>query len=337
MTNGDIPIDEVLWLEASTFRDWHIDLDDISKTVVFRPLRDGAATAQSVPSKVPQSMLPVCHAIAHTLKQAVGDSAVKSLAFPVGPLFFRGERIRPGRYALRLSPKVVQNLGELKLGQEASQLLLDESFRKGGLILVAGDTGSGKTTTAYATVKERLARYGGYCLTVESPVEKELEGFHGEGYCEQVDATNTGFKSEVASAMRKFPAETRSMFFFGEVLDEEAAAELARLIGRGHLVITTIHSATMEQAIEMLIAFAERGGETYARSLIGQNLRAVVHQKLENQRAMVRCLRVTQEVASIISDSSADLKTLATAIDQQRRQASNQLLGRAAFQSQMRP
>ncbi|WP_346769575.1 ATPase, T2SS/T4P/T4SS family [Cupriavidus oxalaticus] len=178
--------------------------------------------------------------------------------------------MRPGRYALRLSPKVVQNLGELKLGAEASQLLLDEDFRKGGLILVAGDTGSGKTTTAYATVKERLARYGGYCLTVESPVEKELEGFHGDGYCEQVDATNTGFKSEVASAMRKFPAETRSMFFFGEVLDEEAAAELARLIGRGHLVITTIHSATMEQAIEMLIALPSEAAKLTRAALSGK-------------------------------------------------------------------
>ena len=331
-------IDDMLWVEATSYKDWHVDQAVPEKSVVFRPQVGDEKTAFSIPSPVPRSLQPVLHAILDALTVHVGDGDAKSFKLEVGGrLNFRAERIRAKRYALRLAPKDVPGLNECQLGREAMGLLLDESFRNtGGLILIAGDTGAGKSTTAYATVKDRLSKFGGYCLTVESPPERELEGFHGEqGYCEQVDASASGFKYEVASAMRKFPAETRSMFFFGEVLDEEAAAELTRLIGRGHLVITTIHSATMEQAIEMLIAFAERGGETYARRLIGQNLRAVIHQRLQNQRPTVNCFRVTPAASKIISDSSANLSTLATEIDQQRRNAGPSL-NRSFTQPQMR-
>lgn len=328
----------MVWLEATSYRDWHVDQNAPEKSVVFRPQVGDEATPFSIPSKVPSSLEPVLVRILACLAALQAEGDAKSIKLDVdGKLAFRGERIRPGRFALRLSPKSVMGINECKLGPEASAMLIDESFRHtGGLILIAGDTGAGKTTTAFATVKDRLTKYGGYCLTVEAPIERDIEGFHGtEGYCEQVDATDTGFKYEVASAMRKFPAETRSMFLFGEVLDEEAAAELVRLIGRGHLVITTIHSATMLQGIEMLIAFAERGGETYARRLIGQNLRAVIHQRLKNQRPVVECFKVTSAASKIIGDPSANLNTLATEIDNQKR-SSGPSLNRTFAQPQMR-
>ncbi|MGH9916237.1 MAG: ATPase, T2SS/T4P/T4SS family, partial [Pyrinomonadaceae bacterium] len=209
-------IDDMLWVEATSYRDWHVDQAVPDKSVVFRPQVGEEKTAFSIPSPVPRSLQPVLQCILDALAAHLAGGDAKSFKLDVaGRLNFRGERIRANRYALRIAPNEVPSLSECQLGREATALLLEESFRHtGGLVLIAGDTGAGKSTTAYAAVKDRLIKYGGYCLTVEDPPERELEGFHGEqGYCEQVNANANGFKYEVASAMRKFPAETRSMFF----------------------------------------------------------------------------------------------------------------------------
>ena len=319
-------IDPMLLLEATKYRDWHIDVEQPATSVLFAQARAGDAgdgeqqTAEAAPCKVPTSLLPVFEMLVHKLREHRDAGDVPSFPLALQSLRFRGERIRPNRYALRIVPEKVAPIDQLNLGRGATDLLLDSSFRNGGLILVAGETGAGKSTTAAATVVARLKAYGGYCLTVESPVECVFEGFHGDGYVEQVDATATGFKYEVASAMRKFPAETRSMFYFGEVLDGDAAAELARLIGRGHLVITTIHAKDIISAIEMLVAFAERGGETYARQLIGGSLRAVVHQRLQNRKPIVNFVRSNDAIKNIISNPSTPLSQLANELDLAKRQ-----------------
>lgn len=105
------------------------------------------------------------------------------------------------------------------------------------------------------------------------------------------------------------------MFYFGEVLEENAAAELARLISRGHLVITTIHAKDVLRSVEMLVAFAERGGETYARQLIGGNLRALLHQRLQNGKPIVRCYRTNEAMKNIIANPATPLSMIANEID----------------------
>jgi len=171
---------------------------------------------------------------------------------------------------------------------------------------------------------------------VEAPIEVDFEGFHGDGYLEQIDATNTGYAYEVETAMRKFPAATRSMFYFGEVLGEDAAAELARLVPRGNLVFTTIHAKSPEDGIRMLVALAERGGETYARELIASGLKAVVHQRIQKGRPVVQYFKLTEQMLNIISDPNVALTQLRGAIDQASRAASaNALRSAAAAQPRM--
>jgi Tfp pilus assembly pilus retraction ATPase PilT len=157
-------------------------------------------------------------------------------------------------------------------------------------------------------------------LTVERPIEIQFEGFHGDGYVEQIDASPSDFRTEVAAAMRKFPTEIKSMFFFGEVLEEAAAAELTRLIGRGHLVITTIHARDIISSIEMLVSFAEQGGERYARQLIGTNLLAVVHQQLVNRRPVINAVRINETMKNIICNSDTNLFMLSNELDLVKRQ-----------------
>ncbi|NIF40152.1 hypothetical protein F3J14_04390 [Burkholderia sp. Tr-862] len=320
-------LDEMLLLEAASYSDWHVDIAKPETSVVFRELNDdGERLAEAKPSKVPERMRPVLFHMTTWLKAHRDNGDADALAFDIGDLRFRGQRMRVNRYALRRSRKEVAGIKELNLGRAAEDLLLDPEFRAGGLILVCGETGAGKSTTIRSAVKARLEAYGGYALGVESPVEVEFEGFHGDGYFEQVDATSMGYKYEVETAMRKFPAATRSMFMFGEVLGQDAAAELVRLAPRGHLVLTTIHADSPETGIKMLLTLAERGGESYARQLLGSSLRAVVHQKLQRGKPVVQCLKVDEQIRNILSNPEASLSNLTSAIDQAKRQIAAQAL-----------
>lgn len=314
---------------ASQYSDWHIDIDKPATSVMFtRSAEDRGDGA--VPCLIPIALRPFVVELERMLKEHEEANGPHAFNLDITEKFrFRGERIRPRRYALRRIRNDVVPLPELGLGDDAVKVLMDPEFRSGGLILIAGETGAGKSTTAASVVVARLKAFGGYCLTVESPIECVFEGFHGKGFVEQVDASITGFKYEVSSAMRKFPAETRSMFFFGEVLEEVAAAELARLIGRGHLVITTIHAKDIVPAVEMIVAFAERGGEIYARQLIGGNLRAIMHQRLQNGKPIVKCYKATETMRNIIANPNAPLANINNEFDlAHRQQAQRRTAGR---------
>ncbi|MDR6398066.1 ATPase, T2SS/T4P/T4SS family [Herbaspirillum seropedicae] len=310
-------MDDMDKLAASRFRDWHLDILDRASSVLFElvtvPGVNGAPSQQTTkPRRIPEELLGLADKICDELELL---NEAKRVAFDVAGLRFRGERIRKGRYALRLIPEKFLEMKDLSHNKQIEDLLKDPQFSNGGLVLIGGDLGTGKTATAAATVVARLQAYGGYCLEVSSPIENMIEGFHGEGYVEQVDATENGYKYEVESAMRKFPAETRNMFFFGEILEEQAAAEVVRLAGRGQLVITTIAGRNPTEMIKLLVTFAERGGETRARELLGANLRAVVHQKLVNHKPVATGVKVDEAMRNLISGSEP-LTQLTAAIDQ---------------------
>lgn len=330
-------LDDMLLLTAAKFTDWHVDINKPESSVVFASQNDeGGELAEAKPMRVPEMLMPVLSHIIGTLKDHREAGDQPAFAFDLGEMRFRGQRMRPGRYALRRARAKVDPLRGLGLGAGCEQVLLDPEFRSGGLVLICGEHGAGKSTTARSAIVERLKTYGGYCQTVEAPIEVDFEGFHGDGYLEQIDATNTGYAYEVETAMRKFPAATRSMFYFGEVLGEDAAAELARLVPRGNLVFTTIHAKSPEDGIRMLVALAERGGETYARELIASGLKAVVHQRIQKGRPVVQYFKLTEQMRNIISDPNVALTQLRGAIDQASRAASaNALRSAAAAQPRM--
>lgn len=312
-------IDEKVLEAAQGLYDLHIDTRRPMQSIAFMEMKT-ASGATVAPIPVPEPLYPLLRLLLVKLKEHQAGSKAPSFTVDIGHFRFRVEKIREHRFALRLVQKQIRNLESLNLGSSTNELLLDADFRSGGLILIAGAPGSGKTTTAVATTVARLEKFGGYCLTVERPVEIQFEGFHGEGYVEQIDASSSDFRTEVAAAMRKFPTEIKSMFFFGEVLEESGAAELTRLIGRGHLVITTIHARDIISSIEMLVSFAEQGGESYARQLIGTNLLAVVHQQLANRRPVINAVRINETMKNIICNSDTNLFMLSNELDLVKRQ-----------------
>ena len=103
-----------------------------------------------------------------------------------------------------------------------------------GMVLVAGPTGSGKTTTLYA-VLQQLQTDKKNLVTIEDPVEYRLQGVTQIGINDQVGLT---FSSTLRSVLRQDP----DIIMIGEIRDRETAEIAARAALTGHMVFSTIHT-----------------------------------------------------------------------------------------------
>lgn len=228
---------------------------------------------------------PEWEAIIGELRQAIAAQPECKLV-EVCQLRFRAQRMRGDRYALRRLREEPPQLATLGLPAGVQKLLLESALKSsGGLVLISGLTGAGKTTTMSATIVGRLQLHGGYCLSIEDPPEDRLEGFHGaHGYCEQIDADEIGgYQLAMHNALRCFPAKEASMLAFGEVRDNESAAELLRIAVDGHLVLTTLHARTIQTALQRIVSLAQAAGELGAADLLADSIQLVLHQRFDHK------------------------------------------------------
>lgn len=204
---------------------------------------------------------------------------------------FRGHRdpTADGRtlLALRRIPNEVLPLKDLRMPPWWHKFLMQPVLkRSGGLVLVAGTVGSGKTTTIGSTIVSRLEELGGHARTVEDPVELPLQGAWGQGVCIQTPVSLTdpnGWAVALKGLLRAYPAcaDGGTMLYVGEVRDPEVAAELLRAAMNGHLVFTTIHASSVISAVARLSALAAAlVGPANAADMVAASLRLVIHQRL---------------------------------------------------------
>lgn len=207
-----------------------------------------------------------------------------------GGVSYRGHRISSiegHQYALRRMPTHIPNLNNLGMPEAIQEVLMDDHLCKGGLVLVAGETGQGKSTSCAATVKERMLRHGSFCLTVEDPPEMPLHGVHGQGRCIQTEARSGNFADAMRGAMRCYPSHGGSMLYVGETRDSETAAEVLKIATNGHLVLTTIHAQDVQSAISRFLILAKaRTSEEDARNSMAAIFRLAVHQHLKEKPAI---------------------------------------------------
>jgi type II secretory ATPase GspE/PulE/Tfp pilus assembly ATPase PilB-like protein len=135
-----------------------------------------------------------------------------------------------------------------------------------GIILITGPTGSGKTTTLYAALREvnLLERN---VITVEDPVEYKLS---------LTKQTNVNLKAgyDFAVAGRNFMRQDPDVILLGEIRDEETAKIAIRASITGHLVLSTLHTNDAITAIPRLLDF------NVDRFLLSSSLLAIVSQRL---------------------------------------------------------
>ncbi len=153
-----------------------------------------------------------------------------------------GEKI-----VLRLLNRDTQQVQLDDLGFTSQELeQYREAVRKPqGIILISGPTGSGKTTTLYATLKE-LNKETSNILTIEDPIEYTLEGVNQVQLREDIEF-------DFPAALRAFLRQDPDIIMVGEIRDDKTANMAIKAALTGHSVLSTIHTNSAWGTISRLI------------------------------------------------------------------------------------
>lgn len=157
-------------------------------------------------------------------------------------------------------------LEQLQFSESNLQRYRQLFHQPNGLVLLTGPTGSGKTTTLYATLQE-LDAAAGNIITLEDPVEYKLAGIN------QV-AVNRRSGLTFAAGLRSVVRQDPDVIMLGEIRDEETAAMAVHAALTGHLVLSTLHT---NDAIGAVYRLLDMGIADY---LLAAGLRGVLAQRL---------------------------------------------------------
>jgi general secretion pathway protein E len=172
------------------------------------------------------------------------------------------------RAVLRLLDKEAGRLDLQNLGMSPEVLAKSDKLiaQPHGIVLVTGPTGSGKTTTLYAALS-RLNAVSTNILTVEDPIEYELNGIGQTQVNPRIDMT-------FAKALRAILRQDPDIIMIGEIRDLETAQIAVQASLTGHLVLATLHTNDSAAAITRLL---DMGIEPF---LLSSSLLGVLAQRL---------------------------------------------------------
>jgi type IV pilus assembly protein PilB len=259
--------------------DVHFEVDQSGSGMQIRYRTDGVLQhAQTIQESHRRGLVSV-------LKQRLGMDITKSRTGQSGRgrlkidgrrIDLRGESL-PVVYGRGDNEDIVVRLldqGTLELDLLAMGMLPDtlERYRKGfnrsqGAIVITGPTGSGKSSTLYATLKE-LASESKKLMTIEDPVEYQIEGVRQQ----QINDDIAG--RDFASALRHVMRADPDIIMVGEVRDQETATTAMNAAQTGHLLLTTLHT---NEAAEAPIRLIEMGVPAW---VVAPSLSVVVAQRL---------------------------------------------------------
>ena len=184
--------------------------------------------------------------------------------------------IRVATYPTVTGEKIVLRLFNFSAAKELSELDFPENARTelenflrqtGGLLLLTGPAGSGKTTTIYACLRF-LAQLGGrHIITIEDPAEQIVPGV-------MQTEVNEARGLDFAKAARHLLRQDPQVLVIGEIRDEETANIAVRAALTGHLVISTLHAGSCKGVFERLLILCND------HSAVASSIALVVNQRL---------------------------------------------------------
>ncbi len=166
----------------------------------------------------------------------------------------------------------IPTIEQLRLPPVLKQLI----EHKHGLIVVAGATGSGKSTSLAAMIDHRNERLPGHIITLEDPIE--FIHAHKKSLVAQreIGTDTLSFESGMRSAMRESP----DVILMGEIRDAYSMEYAVKFANTGHLCLSTVHANNAISTIERMLGFFDREVLEQEAKRLSQNLRAIICQRL---------------------------------------------------------
>ena len=207
--------------------------------------------------------------------------------------------------AVRLLNKGIPALNALHLPPVVGML----AQRDRGLVIFAGPTGSGKSTSLAALIEGINTTAARRIITIEDPIEYRHESNRSLITQREIGRDAPSFSSALLGALRADP----DVIMVGEMREIATMRAALTAAETGHLVLTTLHTGSAVQTIERIIDAFGGSEQSQVRSQLAQSLSAVVCQHLiprkhgPGRRAAVEVLLVNDAVRSMIRESKTHL------------------------------
>ncbi len=205
--------------------------------------------------------------------------------------------------AMRAIKEEIPPFSSLNLPEVIARL----TYLPRGLILVTGDTGSGKSTTLAAMLNEMNQRYQKHIITLEDPVEYAFVSDKSVIEQREIGADAPSFASGLRHVLRQDP----DIILVGEMRDLETTAAAITAAETGHFVLSTLHTVNASQTVERIIDMHPADQQNQIRSMLANTLQAVISQTLfkrVDQKGMVPGIEVmlcTPAVRNLIRENRA--------------------------------
>ena len=156
------------------------------------------------------------------------------------------------------------------------EVLLNIVMEKRGLVLIAGATGSGKSTTLAAMIDYRNSNKSGHILTIEDPIEYLFEHKQSLVNQRELNVDTQSYQKALANALREAP----DLIMIGEIRDRETMQQALLHTLTGHLCLSTIHANNSYHALSRIINLFPYDARSGLLSDLSIGLRAIVCQRL---------------------------------------------------------
>ena len=198
----------------------------------------------------------------------LGVSVTELGRFRVNVMRQRGTVAMVVRYVKSLPPTIA----DLNLPASLESLVMASR----GLVLVAGATGSGKSTTLASMIDYRNSQKHGHILTIEDPIEF-LHSYKKSVVNQREVGTDTkSYTAALKNAMREAP----DVILIGEIRDEETMRNAINYSETGHLCLATIHASNTLETLDRVINLFPEAHRKQLLIDLSHNLKAVICQRL---------------------------------------------------------
>lgn len=183
------------------------------------------------------------------------------------------------------------------------------SFRSGGLVLITGAAGQGKTTTL-ASMIDHINREGEKCriVTIEDPIEYMHTNVNSVIIQREVGIDTQSFNSALVQSLRQDP----NVICIGEIRDLETITTALTAAETGHLVLATLHTPDAPQCVDRIVDVFPSHQQQQIRFQLASSLQGVLSQKLLPRKDIngsvvaVEALIGTPAVRNLIRDNKTE-------------------------------